>query len=99
LSGCQAVGPVLVAQSRDEGTDAMSNIETQEPTRVLGDIPMLPLPSREVESLDPEIAKAEKRLWEKIDSALKEYSEQVIGITKAGNGRARGQKQHAHFTL
>jgi hypothetical protein len=99
LSGCQAVGPVLVAQSRDEGTDAMSNIETQEPTRVLGDIPMLPLPSREVESLDPEIAQAEKRLWEKIDSALKEYSEQVIGITKAGNDRARGQKQHAQFTL
>jgi hypothetical protein len=89
------LGPVLVAQSRDESADTTSDVETQESTKDLDDVPLLPLPSREVEALDPEIAQAEKRLWEKIDGALKEYSEEVMVITKARNLRARGKKQHA----
>jgi len=40
------------------------------------------LPSRDTESIDPEIAQAERRLWDKIDLALHEYSEQIMLISE-----------------
>lgn len=43
-------------------------------------VPLLPLPSKDVESMDPDIAAAEKRLWDKIDLALHEYSAEVMMI-------------------
>ena len=41
---------------------------------------ILPLPSRDGVSDDPEIAAAEQELWEKIDLALEEYSQKVLEI-------------------
>lgn len=45
--------------------------------------PILPFPSRDVESTDPDIARAESRLWDKIDLALQEYSAEVVIIMKS----------------
>mmetsp|Transcript_22505 Transcript_22505/g.53111 ORF Transcript_22505/g.53111 Transcript_22505/m.53111 type:complete len:607 (-) Transcript_22505:903-2723(-) len=45
-------------------------------------IPLLPFPSRCRESMDPEIAAAERRLWDKIDLALHKYSGEVMMIEK-----------------
>jgi hypothetical protein len=44
---------------------------------------LLPFPSRQDTSDDPEIAAAEKRLWCEIDQALERYSRQVIAIRQA----------------
>jgi len=55
------------------------------------EIPLLPLPSKDVASMDPEIAAAEKRLWDKIDLALHEYSGEVMMIEKK---RKREAKTH-----
>lgn len=44
---------------------------------------LLPFPSRQDSSDDPEIAAAEKRLWCEIDQALERYSRQVIAIRQA----------------
>lgn len=41
---------------------------------------LLPIPSRERESEDPEIAEAESALWVAIDAALETYSRKVISI-------------------
>jgi hypothetical protein len=41
---------------------------------------ILPIPSRDGESDDPEIARAENRLWEAIDRALETYSREVLEI-------------------
>lgn len=49
---------------------------------VMEPIPLLPLPSKDSESMDPEIAAAEKRLWDKIDLALHEYSGEVMMIQR-----------------
>lgn len=54
-------------------------------------IPLLPLPSQDMESADPEIAAAEKRLWDKIDLALHEYSGEVMMIR---NKRRRLAEAH-----
>lgn len=43
-------------------------------------VPLLPLPSRDEGSMDPEIALAEKRLWDRMDLALQEYSREVMEI-------------------
>mmetsp|Transcript_583 Transcript_583/g.644 ORF Transcript_583/g.644 Transcript_583/m.644 type:complete len:671 (-) Transcript_583:884-2896(-) len=40
------------------------------------------LPSRDTESIDPEIAQAERRLWDKIDLALHEYSKEIMLISE-----------------
>lgn len=42
--------------------------------------PLLPLPSRDDVSSDPEIAAAEERLWSTIDEALADYSATVLAI-------------------
>jgi hypothetical protein len=55
------------------------------------EIPLLPLPSKDAASMDPEIAAAEKRLWDKIDLALHEYSGEVMMIEKK---RKRAAKTH-----
>jgi hypothetical protein len=78
-------GAVLVAQSRDEGMDEDSDEKRSSP----GEVPLLPIPSRDVQSMDPEVAEAERRLWEKIDNALKEYSEEVMAIMKSKQTGAR----------
>ena len=49
---------------------------------VTGYVPLLPLPSKDSESKDSDIAAAEKRLWDKIDLALHEYSGEVVAIKK-----------------
>lgn len=45
-------------------------------------VPLLPLPSKDSETMDPEIRAAEKRLWAKIDQALHEYSGEVMMIQR-----------------
>jgi hypothetical protein len=47
------------------------------------ELEILPFPDREEESSDPDIAKAERVLWSRIDSALQEYSEEVLRIRKS----------------
>jgi hypothetical protein len=96
----QGPGPVLVAQSRDEGMDEHCDAgRKMESAEVHDTVPLLPLPSREAESLDPDIAQAEKRLWDKIDAALKEYSEEVMKIRKAKHGGVGEPRQPMSFTL
>jgi len=41
---------------------------------------LLPIPSRDEESDDPDIARAESKLWSAIDTALKTYSREVLAI-------------------
>ena len=41
---------------------------------------VLPLPSREDASSDPEIAVAEEKLWKAFDAALAEYSAEILAI-------------------
>ena len=53
------------------------------------EIELLPLPSKDVESMDPDIAAAEKRLWGKIDLALQEYSKEVMTIRKRKGDKRR----------
>lgn len=48
-----------------------------------GATPLLPFPDRDMESVDPDIAQAERGLWDKIDLALQEYSEEVMMIMKS----------------
>lgn len=50
----------------------------------------LPLPSRDTESIDPDIAQAERRLWDRIDLALHEYSEEIMLITENKKKRMAG---------
>ncbi|KAG7346973.1 hypothetical protein IV203_006042 [Nitzschia inconspicua] len=76
------VGPVFVDQSSDELY--LDDARNKSP-EIHDNAPLLPLPSRQAESLDPDIAQAEKRLWDKIDAALKEYSEEVMIIRKSKN--------------
>jgi hypothetical protein len=44
--------------------------------------PPLSVPSRDTESIDPDIAQAERRLWDRIDLALHEYSEEIMMISE-----------------
>jgi len=65
--------------SHRHGDDRSMDIEKKDDTDT---IPLLPFPSRDMGSIDPDIAAAEKRLWDKIDSALHEYSGEVMMIEK-----------------
>eukprot|EP00535_Pseudo-nitzschia_heimii_P005357 CAMPEP_0197180464 /NCGR_PEP_ID=MMETSP1423-20130617/5067_1 /TAXON_ID=476441 /ORGANISM="Pseudo-nitzschia heimii, Strain UNC1101" /LENGTH=617 /DNA_ID=CAMNT_0042630547 /DNA_START=116 /DNA_END=1969 /DNA_ORIENTATION=- len=61
------------------------NVRKDEATHSTGDkerVPLLPFPSKDMGSMDPEIEAAEKRLWDKIDLALKEYSGEVMNIER-----------------
>jgi len=53
---------------------------------------LLPLPSRDETSSDPEIARVEQKLWERIDAALEEYSNEVLSIQESR--RRRGFLEH-----
>ncbi len=44
------------------------------------ELELLPFPDRDEESKNPEIAKAERLLWSRIDAALQDYSEEVLRI-------------------
>lgn len=46
---------------------------------------LLPFPDRDATSKDPDIARAEQRLWSRIDAALQEYSHDVIMILNRRN--------------
>lgn len=48
-----------------------------------GESSVLPLPSRDEESSDPEFAQAEQKLWTSIDHALEEYSRDILAIQTA----------------
>jgi hypothetical protein len=50
---------------------------------------MLPLPARDGQSKDPDIARAERNLWNSIDAALQEYSREVMIIMQAKRGGQR----------
>mmetsp|Transcript_63026 Transcript_63026/g.153507 ORF Transcript_63026/g.153507 Transcript_63026/m.153507 type:complete len:786 (+) Transcript_63026:249-2606(+) len=54
------------------------------------EVPLLPIPSRDDTSADPKIAMAEKRLWDKIDEALREYSQEVTEIKSGKSGTTGG---------
>ena len=59
--------------------DSVLNEDTDDESSQL----LLPLPSRQDTSDDPEIAAAEQRLWSEIDQALERYSRQIIAIRQA----------------
>lgn len=69
-------GEPIVLETRDDGSPKMDKGRKDDTDTV----PLLPFPSRDTESVDPEIAAAERRLWDKIDLALHEYSGEVINI-------------------
>ena len=54
--------------------------------------PPLSLPSRDKESIDPDIAQAERRLWDRIDLALHEYSEEIMMISEEKKKRMAGAR-------
>ena len=54
--------------------------------------PPLSLPSRDNESIDPDIAQAERRLWDRIDLALHEYSEEIMMISEEKKKRMAGAR-------
>ena len=68
----------------DSGKEASTISDLHEPGSDEG--PLLPIPSRDDKSADPKIAMAEKRLWEKIDKALREYSQEVTEINLGKSG-------------
>ncbi|KAL3895876.1 MAG: hypothetical protein SGARI_007320 [Bacillariaceae sp.] len=93
----QTAGPVLVAQSRDEGTEEsnVSTPPTKRTTEASCETPLLPFPDRDRESSDPNIAQAERNLWNKIDTALQEYSEEIFLIMKAKESGSVGSTEAA----
>jgi hypothetical protein len=86
----QSDEPILVSHSRDDSIDRDSG-DNNKPSST-EQVPLLPLPSRDVESVDPEIARAERRLWGKIDLALHEYSQEIMMIMQS-KGTGDGNKQ------
>ena len=70
-------GEPIVREARDDDGSPKMDEGRKDDTDT---VPLLPFPSRDTESVDPEIAAAERRLWDKIDLALHEYSGEVINI-------------------
>jgi hypothetical protein len=68
--------------------DVKSHVEQPSPC----DGPLLPLPARDEESMDPDIARAERNLWNRIDGALQEYSREVTLIMRAKTPKAEVSK-------
>ena len=65
-------------------------------SREISEQEILPIPDREDSSSDPEIAQAERKLWDSIDEALKDYSQEVFYILqkkKQAKDAAQGTKQ------
>ena len=50
---------------------------------------LLPLPSRDETCSDPDIARAEKKLWRSIDEALEVYSGEVLAIRAAKRAKSQ----------
>ncbi len=81
----------VITEASSEDTDDKSRESSFSPKTESSDfvddditegIPLLPLPSKDSETMDPEIKAAEKRLWAKIDQALHEYSGEVMMIQR-----------------
>eukprot|EP00536_Pseudo-nitzschia_multiseries_P007201 jgi/Psemu1/324650/estExt_fgenesh1_pg.C_1660020 len=84
-------GDSIVLDAREARDDDGSS--TIEERKVDTDTaPPRPFPSRRTESMDPEIAAAERRLWDKIDLALHEYSGEVMMIENKKR-KATGHRQ------
>jgi hypothetical protein len=63
------------------GRDQQEECEKVVPKSVTPtDMELLPLPDRDEESKDPDIAQAERTLWGRIDAALQNYSHEVMMI-------------------
>lgn len=73
------------AQQGSINSESASTVATKTPTSSTP-ARLLPLPSRDEASSDPEIAKAERELWDKIDAALEEYSHKVLVIQESRRG-------------
>ncbi|VEU33518.1 unnamed protein product [Pseudo-nitzschia multistriata] len=73
-------GKSILLEARDDDGVKGGNNDTNNHT-------LLPFPARDSESIDPEIAAAERRLWDKIDLALHEYSNEVMNIEKRKQNR------------
>eukprot|EP00934_Nitzschia_sp_Nitz4_P007137 Nitzschia sp. Nitz4//scaffold96_size78090//75976//77667//NITZ4_005510-RA/size78090-processed-gene-0.37-mRNA-1//1//CDS//3329560621//7127//frame0 len=74
--------------SNDVEPDTFHSTKTDESDST----PLLPFPDRESGSKDPEIARAEQKLWDRIDSALQEYSSEVISIMKSRKAREQSHQ-------
>ena len=68
---------ISILETRNEDGSPNMSIDREDGTETA---PLLPFPSRDTESIDPDIAAAERRLWDKIDLALDEYSGEVMMI-------------------
>lgn len=67
-------------------SDSASTVAATSTTATATPARLLPLPSRDESSSDPEVAKAERELWDKIDAALEEYSNKVLLIQERRRG-------------
>jgi hypothetical protein len=76
--GGQAAAKLPLSSAHQESTGSASTGATKAATSTPARL--LPLPSRDEASSDPEIAEAERELWDKIDAALEEYSHKVLMI-------------------
>jgi len=72
----------IVSSPTNSTASDVGNVKDMGRNNNTENIPLLPLPSKDVESTDPDIAAAEKRLWDKFDLALHEYSGEVMMIKK-----------------
>ena len=68
--------PVMDEHSTEKGAQLQSTVNYPEQMEEK----MLPFPDRDEVSEDPDIARAERNLWHSIDTALDEYSREVLAI-------------------
>ena len=81
-------GVLLPDRKELERSEAPTENEEREDVKPQSSSPprsgvLLPLPDREEESRDPDIARAERKLWGRIDEALEEYSREVMLILES----------------
>ena len=85
-----------VGISKDDGQSNETTNEEESPVNEelkqeessLFETQILPLPPRDQSSTDPDLAKAERRLWSRIDSALEDYSNEVVAIMRRKRTRS-----------
>jgi hypothetical protein len=70
------VTPAASTEDEEKGISEGDEEFNQEEVSPI-DGPLLPLPDRDEGSRDPDIARAERKLWNRIDAALHEYSQEV----------------------
>lgn len=87
-------GSFLDNQDTDEPPDGCCNQgeKSRMPKSTTSEkgLPSTVIPSRDNASADPDIAMAEKRLWDRIDEALRTYSREVMEI-RSGKSGATGK--------